>query len=266
LAPLGILVAGLAAAVWLGLDPRDLFTARAVSSIGAFLRAALRPTLIAEDGGHSLAPELFAALRTTAAFALAGISLSVGIGAVFGFFASSAWWEEEGAGGLRRSVGPAVTGVTRVVIAAMRSVHELLWAMLFLAAMGLAPATAVVAIAIPYGGTLAKVWSEMLDEAPREAARSLRAIGAGSGPAYLVGLLPRVLPDMASYGFYRLECALRSSAVLGFLGFPTLGYHVALTFRNLHYRETWTFLYALFALVAAVELWSAALRRRGGWA
>jgi len=57
--------------------------------------------------------------------------------------------------------------VGSVVIAAMRSVHELLWAMLFLAAMGLSPATAVVAIAIPYGGTLAKIFSEMVDESPQ---------------------------------------------------------------------------------------------------
>ena len=76
------------------------------------------------------------------------------------------------------------------------------------------------------------------------------------------GLLPRALPDLAAYAFYRFECALRSSAVLGFFGFPTLGYYLSASFENLHYGEVWTYLYALFLLVAAADLWSGVLRRR----
>jgi phosphonate transport system permease protein len=233
--------------------------------LGGFLGAALRPALVS-DAGTPLLPALAEGVRATVAFAAAGTSLAMVAGAALAFLASSAWWEDEGGAGPRRAVGPAVTGAARVLIAAMRSVHELLWAMLLLAAMGLSPATAVIAIAVPYAGTLAKVWSEMIDEAPRGAARALRGAGATPLQAWLLGLVPRALPDAASYAFYRFECALRSSAVLGFLGFPTLGYHVSLTFENLLYRETWTFLYGLFALVLAAELWSAALRRREGWA
>jgi phosphonate transport system permease protein len=74
--------------------------------------------------------------------------------------------------------------------------------------------------------------------------------------------VPRALPDMCAYAFYRYECAVRSSAILGFFGFPTLGYSISASFDNLHYGEVWTYLYALMALVVAVELWSGALRRR----
>ncbi len=69
------------------------------------------------------------------------------------------------------------------------------------------------------------------------------------------------MPDLIAYTFYRFECALRSAAVLGFFGFPTLGYYLAASFENLHYGEVWTYLYALFGLVVAVDWWSGRLRR-----
>jgi phosphonate transport system permease protein len=197
------------------------------------------------------------------------MSLALVWGLVLGFLSSSAWWAGERAGGaspleraLRNGIGPAVWGAARALIVVMRSVHELLWAVLFLAAFGLNTFGAVVAIAIPYGGTLAKIISEMIDEAPRDSALALRAIGGGPLSVFALGLVPRALPDIAAYSFYRFECAVRSSAVLGFFGFPTLGYAIAQAFENLHYREVWTYLYALMALVVAIELWSGALRRR----
>jgi len=134
-----------------------------------------------------------------------------------------------------RLVPPMIYGTLRALIAFMRSIHELLWAVLFLAAMGMSPLSAVIAIAIPYTGTLAKVFSEMLDEAPRGAAEALRAAGASSAQVFLFGLLPRALPDICAYTFYRFECALRSSAVLGFFGYPTLGFYISASFENLYY-------------------------------
>ena len=144
------------------------------------------------------------------------------------------------------------------MIAGSRSIHELLWAVLFLAAMGLTPLAAVVAIAIPYSGVFAKVFSEMLDEAPRDTAAALRDAGALPLRAFLFGLVPRALPDMTGYAFYRFECALRSAAVLGFFGIPTLGLFVQQAFANAHYREVWSYLYAMVALVVATDAWSGA--------
>src|SRR6185295_7215235 len=118
---------------------------------------------------------------------------------VLGFLASSAWWSGEIGGGtgpsraLRRFVWPGVWLTTRVLIVGMRSVHELLWAVLFLAAFGLNTFGAVIAIAIPYAGTLAKIFSEMLEEAPRDSARALRELGAGPLQVFTFGLVPRAL-------------------------------------------------------------------------
>jgi phosphonate transport system permease protein len=208
------------------------------------------------------------AARTTVMFAAAAMSLAMVGGIALAFLASSAWWAGDPAGGsrrfasVRRAVAPVVYGTTRVVIALLRSVHELLWAVLLLAAFGLGHLTAVMAIAIPYAGVLAKVFSEMIDEAPRDAAAALRDAGASSLQVFFVALVPRALPDMAAYAFYRFECALRSSAILGFFGFPTLGYFIAASFENLLYGEVWTYLYTLCLLVAGADWWSGALRRR----
>jgi phosphonate transport system permease protein len=159
-------------------------------------------------------------------------------------------------------VGPVVWTIARAIMVGMRSVHELLWAVLFLAAFGLNSFTAVVAIALPYGGTLAKIFSEMIDEAPRDSAGALRQLGATGTQTFLLGLLPRALPDMWAYAFYRFECAIRSSAVLGFFGFETLGYAIKQSFENLQYGEVWLYLWTLFGLVVLVELWAASARRR----
>ena len=227
---------------------------------------ALHPALDYEatdlpDGIQPLLLKALGGALTTVKLAAAAISLSAIVGLVLGFAASSAPWTiARGRSGL--GPGSVVYGVCRVVIALMRSTHELLWAVLLLAALGLSPLSAVLAIAIPYSGTLAKVFSEMLDEAPREASFALRAAGASPAQVFLFGLLPQALPDLCAYTFYRFECALRSSAVLGFFGFPTLGFYIAAAFENLHYGELWTYLYTLAGLVVLADAWSGALRRR----
>jgi phosphonate transport system permease protein len=259
-----IAVAGLWAAVELGLGPRGLMPdAGGLRLVGRFLAAALTPTFTYEaavpDGTSPLLLKIGAAAATTVAFAAAATSLALLVGATLAFLASQSWWSDRAGG--RRIVAPVVYGVTRTVIALSRSVHELLWAVVFLAAMGLTPLAAVVAIAIPYAGVFAKVFSEMLDEAPRDTDAALRDGGASPLHAYVFGLVPRALPDMTSFAFYRFECALRSAAVLGFFGIPTLGLYVQQSFTNAHYHEVWSYLYAMFALVLAVDAWSGAVRR-----
>jgi phosphonate transport system permease protein len=275
----GRLLVGIALAAtlsWgvLGLSPAGLVPNRGgLEMLRMFLHGAISPAWSYEAesvpaGTTPLPLKVLSAMRTTVVFAAAGMSLSLVIGLVLGFLGASSWWSDEPcrAGSvlsrLRCYVMPVTYSVVRVVIALMRSVHELLWAVLFLAAFGLNSLSAVIAIAIPYGGTLAKVFSEMLDEAPRDSARSLRVIGARPLQVFAFGLLPRALPDTAAYSFYRFECAVRSSAILGFFGYPTLGYYLRLSAENQHYREVWSYLYGLLMIILLLELWSLLLRRR----
>jgi phosphonate transport system permease protein len=267
---LAIALAGAAAWWLLGLSAGDLApTAGGLRLTRDFFAAAVHPTLTYESGlapvgSQSFGVTILQAVARTVTFAAAALSLAIVAGLPLGFFSSSSWWVHESLGRrpALRALALGLQAVARLLAACMRSVHELLWAVVFLAAFGLNTASAVIAIAIPYAGTLAKVYSEMLDEAPAEAAAALRAAGAGPGQVFAIGLFPRALPDMAAYSFYRLECAVRSSAVLGFFGYQTIGYYLRASFENLHYREVWTWLYVLLGLVLLLEAWSAALRRR----
>ncbi len=259
----GILLAGFIAFWGLDLSFAELVpTGGGLELVGEFFFAAIKPAFVYETSGYlpDDAPPFLAKVAsgiwTTLVYAVAAISLSLLVGMVLGVLASSSFWE-------RRHAGWGVLRWTvRIAIAAMRSVHELLLAVVFLATLGINPAAAVLAIAIPYSGTLAKVFSEMLDESPRAAADALTDLGASPLQVFFFGRLPRALPDIAAYSFYRFECAVRSSAVLGFFGFTTIGLYLRQSFENLHYREVWTYLYALILMVVLLEAWSSQLRRR----
>lgn len=269
-----ILLLGVWAVATLGFDGTAWPSAEDFAQIRAFFAAALQPATAYAPGEAPPGDQTFLALVASAVgktliFAITAVSLSLVIGVVFGFLGSAAWWAGDPAGAptllgsvVRKSVAPVVYGTTRVVITVLRSVHELMWATIFLAAVGLNDLSAVFAIAIPFGGTLAKIFSEMLDEAPRDAALAYREAGAPPTAVFLFGLLPRALPDMSAYALYRFECALRSAAVLGFFGWETIGYHVELMWNKGRYEQVWTLLYALILLVFLVDVWSGALRKR----
>jgi phosphonate transport system permease protein len=202
---------------------------------------------------------------TTIIIAAASIGLSCPIGFCLGMCCSRLWWFDRpfySSVLVRLIIAPIGYGSLRSVVAVARAVHELIWAVLFLAAFGITYLTVVVAIAIPYTGTFAKVFSELIDETQRDSAIALQAIGASSAQAFVVGVLPRASADLIAYTFYRFECALRSSAVIGFLGFPTLGYYIAASFENLYFGEVWTYLFCLFGLVIVMDWWSGTVRKR----
>ncbi len=272
-----LLGAGLWAWLHLDLEWRDVRIEPGGGGLAAdFFGRALSPAVHYEgdDVPPGTRPLLLQAARAawfTLAFAAAAMAVAVPCGLLLGFAGSTTWWAEardEGGsrGGrgrwLPRAVGPVVSGAGRLLAAGMRSVHELLWAVIFLAAFGITPLSALLALSLPFAGILAKVFAELLDEAPRAAAGALREAGASAGQAFGGAMLPQAAPDLIAYALYRFECALRSSAVLGFFGFPTLGYFLAASFENLHYGEVWTYLFALVALVATVDWWSGAVRRR----
>ena len=95
----------------------------------------------------------------------------------------------------------------RTVMTVLRSVHEIVWAILFLQALGAEPMAAVLAIAIPYSATLGKVFSELIDEAPKETPNALRDNGATRLQVYVFALLPMVIPDLLAYLLYRPRVA-----------------------------------------------------------
>lgn len=142
----------------------------------------------------------------------------------------------------------------RLVCVAARSIHELFWALLLLQITGLSATTGILAIAIPYSGIFAKVFSEYLDEAdPRPAAAMPPRAGRVS--VHLFARLPLARPQFLTYSLYRLECGLRSSAVLGFVGLPTLGYSLDTFFRQGQYGAVAAVLVIYYVLIATMRWW-----------
>ena len=145
---------------------------------------------------------------------------------------------------------------------ALRSVHELFWALILMQVTGIGVATGVLAIALPYAGIFAKVLSEILDEADQ---RPSDWLGRGVDPLsrFLWARMPLCRREMVNYTLYRLECGLRSSAVLGFIGLPTLGFQLDSFFRQGEYGAAGAIMAIYIALIATIRLW---MRPRAVWA
>jgi len=224
-----------------------------------FARAALHPDLSADMARLTLDSSL-----TTVAFAIAGTTLSIAVGLVFGVLSSEVFWQLVfPARGDRQAVRHRVPlACVRAGLAVPRAIHEAIWGLFFINILGLDPLVAVLAIGIPFGAITARIFAAILDEAPREALHALQSSGASPAKAILYGLLPQAMPDLLSYTFYRLECAIRAAAVLGLIGAGGLGYQLLLSLQSLRYEQVWTFLYALIVLSALTDVWSSFLRRR----
>ena len=140
--------------------------------------------------------------------------------------------------------------------------HEVVFGLLLVNLLGLNPLVAILAIGIPFGAVTAKVFSELLDDVPREAERALRAAGSGRLAALVFGAFPYALGDLLSYGFYRFECGIRSAAVLGIVGAGGIGFQLALSFQSLRYDQMWTLLWALIIMSGLADRLSSVVRRR----
>jgi phosphonate transport system permease protein len=195
--------------------------------MGRLARGLITPDFLATE-------HLLDALKNTLAFALLGVALANALGfllaLVFRF------------------------RVIRVGCALVRAIHELFWALLFLQMFGLTPLTGILAIALPYAGIIAKVYAEILEETDPTPLKVL-PVGAGSVSAFFFARLPEAWAHFKTYSLYRLECGLRSSAVLGFVGLPTLGFHLESAFRQGHYSEVSALLILFYIVIATIRWW-----------
>jgi phosphonate transport system permease protein len=201
-------------------------------------------------------PVLRATVRAawaTLVYALAGMSLALALGLPLGVIASGVLFG--------RRIRPALVAATRTLLGALRAVHELVWAWLFVAALGLSPIAAVLALALPYAGVLGRIYADLLNDVGRAPLAALTAAGADRSQLLLYGHLPMAAPDMTAYTFYRFECALRSSAIMGFVGLGGLGYQIQVALADLRWGAVATAILALIVMIAAVEAWSGIVRR-----
>jgi phosphonate transport system permease protein len=162
----------------------------------------------------------------------------------------------------RMAVLPATLRfAVRGLLVLLRSVPELIWALIFVRVVGLGPTAGVLAIALTYAGMLGKVYGEILESGDVHPAESLLRNGAGRLQAFFYGLLPQNAGELTSYTVYRWECAIRSSAVLGFVGAGGLGQQMDSSMKMFNGAEVSTMLLVFVLLVAGTDRLSAWLRR-----
>ncbi|WP_313314042.1 PhnE/PtxC family ABC transporter permease [Stutzerimonas nitrititolerans] len=240
------------------LDIGVLFDGSNAETMGVFLSGFWPP----EHGSEFLALLLQATLETLA-IATAGMALALAVALPCALVATRAlsvsalirggrpaWWSRAG------------RWPVRGLLIVLRSVPEIVWALLFVRAVGLGPTAGVLAIAITYAGMLGKVYAEIFESVDPLPARALLGAGASRLQAFFYGVLPQATSEMLSYSVYRWECAIRASVVMGFVGAGGLGQQMDLSMRMFAGGEVASMLLTFLLLVLLADLLSRLLRWR----
>lgn len=237
--------------------PWILFDAQSLNATGRFLAGFMPPA-------HS--PEFLRlvaeATWQTIAMATAGLALAL-IGAIPMALLITERLSISRLGNGRMSVfAGMIRRSTRWLLILLRSVPELVWALLFVRIIGLGPTAGVLAIALTYCGMLGKVYAEILESSESHATDTLLKNGSGRLAALCYGALPESASELVSYTVYRWECAIRGSVVMGFVGAGGLGQRMDESMKMLAGGEVATMLIIFVLLVACADIVSKILRRR----
>jgi phosphonate transport system permease protein len=242
---LGIAVLVVASFWTLDLQWRAFFSAEAAASmsrfVGEFFPPDLSPAFLGKVWRGALETLAMSALGTVLAAAL-GLALALP------------------AARLHADDRAITRAPTRLVLNALRSIPELVWAALLLISAGLGPFAGTLALAFHTAGVLGRLFAEAIENAPPGPAFALRTQGVGEGRVFLYATLPQVLPQLMSYTLYRWENNIRAAAVLGVVGAGGLGQLLAFHMGLFHMGKTCTILGAMLLLVALVDVASYAWR------
>lgn len=242
----GLVLLVLASFYSLDLQWASFFSAESASSMGRFVGEFFPPDL-----SIPFLRKVWTGTLETLAMSLLGTLLAAGVGVAMALPASRSHADDPA-----RARAP-----TRIVLNALRSIPELVWAALLLISAGLGPFAGTLALALHTSGVLGRLFAEAIENAPPEPGFALRAQGVGATRVFLYATLPQVLPQVLSYTLYRWENNIRAAAVLGVVGAGGLGQLLAFHMGLFQMHKTATVLIAMIALVALVDLCSYGVRR-----
>lgn len=251
------------ALLWPGLSLSELnlgvlFDGSNARTMGVFLSGFWPP---AHDGAFLLL--LARATLETLAIATAGMTLALFVAMPCSLLATRALSISAlSRAGHPRRWAQAIRWPVRGLLILLRSVPEIVWALLFVRAVGLGPTAGVMAIAITYAGMLGKVYAEIFESVDPLPTRALLGAGSSRLQAFAYGVLPQAAGEMLSYSVYRWECAIRASVVMGFVGAGGLGQQMDLSMRMFAGGEVASMLMTFLVLVLIADLLSQLLRRR----
>lgn len=243
---LGLLVLVVASFGSLDLQWAQFFSMEAASSMGRFIGEFFPP-----DTSPPFLRKLLAASWETLAMSALGTLLAAAAALVLALSAARLHPQDPAWG----------RAPTRLLLNALRSIPELVWAALLLISAGLGPLAGTLALALHTTGVLGRLFAEALENAPPGPAEALRIQGVGHGRVFLYATLPQVLPQYLSYALYRWENNIRAAAVLGVVGAGGLGQMLAFHMGLFHMAKTASILGAMLLLVATVDAASLLARR-----
>jgi phosphonate transport system permease protein len=204
---------------------------------------------------------LFKSTLETLAIATAGMAIAMLVACPLALVVTRSLSISRIGPGRGHILGLAARLPARFALMFFRSIPEIVWALLFVRAVGLGPAAGVLAIGVAYGGMLGKVYSEILESGEARPTTALLETGAGRFVAFFYGTWPVALPELVSYTVYRWECAVRASVIMGFVGAGGLGQQMELSMRMLNGGEVSAILLVFLLLVVLADAVSAFLRR-----
>ncbi|MEO8080427.1 MAG: ABC transporter permease, partial [Caldimonas sp.] len=204
---------------------------------------------------------LFKATLETLAIATCGIALAFVIAVPLAVAATRPLAVSRIGPGPGVGRGLALRTAVRGVLTVLRAIPEVVWALVFVRALGLGPGAGVLALAVTYGGMLGKVYTEILESGDTRSARALLEAGSPRLGALFYALVPGAAHELASYTVYRWECAVRASVVMGFVGAGGLGQLMDQSMKMLNGGETSSILLTFLLLVLLADALSALIRR-----
>jgi phosphonate transport system permease protein len=204
----------------------------------------------------------------TFAISFMGTLMAVVIALSIVFFASrnliysGLLYEMEPKQGWKRAARILPYLVAKSLLNILRTIPEMVWALIFVFLVGLGPFPGVLALGVHTGGVLGKLFGEVLENVDNQPIESLQATGANRLQILFYGIVPQVLPHFISYTLYRWEVNIRVAAVLGLVGAGGLGQRIHIAISLFLENQLLTLIIAIYLLVTLVDYLSAYLRRK----
>jgi len=163
-------------------------------------------------------------------------------------------------GPVSRALRIAVYALGKALLNVLRTIPEIVWALIFVFMVGLGPFPGVLALGVHTGGVLGKLFGEVLEDVDPGPLEALQGTGASRFRILVYGVLPQALPQFVSYALYRWEVNIRAAAVMGFVGAGGLGQRIYVAINLFHDHQLLTLILAIYLIVTLVDALSAYLR------
>ncbi len=225
----------------IGMGVLPLFTG--IGNIFRFLRKCVPPEFY--GFGHTVDLALI-----TACMAVVGTAFAAILAIPVGFMAAR-----------NTTVHPAARWVARAIIVVCRSVPDLVFAIIFVEAIGIGVLPGVLALSFHSVGMLGKLFAESIEQVPPQQREAVTSTGAGRLQNLATSVVPQVMPSFSSITLYRLDINLRSSVILGWVGAGGIGFELNQYMDTLQFQEAVGIVIVIFVLIVLVEVISAVIRR-----